>query len=1158
MRLRRFNLTRYGHFTDFIIDFGERPTSDFHIIFGENEAGKSTAFNGYLDLLFGIEERTKYSFLHDYNALRIGAALEIDNKIIELTRIKRRNGTLLDLNDQPLNEKVLTSALQGLSRNGYKMMFSLDDETIQLGGEEILASKGDFGRLLFAGTTGLADLSKRLESIKEQADSIFSERSRSSEIITLHHKLKQLKDERKNLDIQVSIYERLAETRQNAENTYLASRTKRDTLRQESQKLQILKNSIALHEELKQLECQLGAILHLPDVPLDWIAEVKDLQKTMAVAKGCQDEAQIDLDHIKSQIAFLPPRNSLIEKQKEIEAVSTYAIMDESARKCLPRLRRDLALIDDELETLRLRIEVEKDLKWGDLMVADDQIARLDALLQNKASLQQRLEFALQESSDAKICLAQAHEDEKKVGPPDEKVMELVALYERYNNDDIHIPLELAEKALAKASQKIERKIEKLAHFIGCRDDIKCRNFPTIEQAKRWQKKAKLLNEELAAKKMQRNETMEKRAVVYNGMKTLLSQLDKINDDAAAKIRKVRDTAWNAHLAILNKETAEAFEKLLGEDDHIRDERIAAIDRLTQYRMSEKELSEIEGRIHFISESINRIDGELQQLSEEVAPALLKAGLPAEFPIDELSAWLENMQVLLDLIDEEEALRLERDLLNTEYQRRHAKLTEALSGVFQKPSENHDLKELCQICKPFRDEAVQNRSRYDHAKKASSDAECQMQRREKVQKAIANELEQWECLWKGSLETCWFKQRNEDQIRALLAPLRLIVGFVSRQKSLAQELSVQEMHAKNFRDGVCKLTHSLGIDQQPDLTEQFSQLQSQLKVAHEVEILRKTAIDNSLLAALRLSKAEKEISRIEMRLKEMTAYFPSPLEILSFDKLAILLEQVKAKQELIKISSLKERALLSALAINSRSEADALLASTTLDEIETALIKMGDEYKEAELDFEKRIAERQDAIRAIEAIGGDARVARLNEEYQSILLEMESKANRALALHLGLMTADVALMAYRDRHRSDLLKQTAEVFSAITSGYYTHLATQPGQTGDVLVAVRSDGRSITVNEMSKGASFQMYLALRLAAYRGICRKEGPLPFIGDDIMETFDDSRVQASILQLNEIAKCGQVIYFTHHRHLCEIAKNICGDAVSIHQIPKAKNRIS
>jgi uncharacterized protein YhaN len=65
MRLRRLDLARYGKFTDQTIDFGERLADqpDLHLVYGPNEAGKSTAFAGFLDLLFGIETYSKYGFL---------------------------------------------------------------------------------------------------------------------------------------------------------------------------------------------------------------------------------------------------------------------------------------------------------------------------------------------------------------------------------------------------------------------------------------------------------------------------------------------------------------------------------------------------------------------------------------------------------------------------------------------------------------------------------------------------------------------------------------------------------------------------------------------------------------------------------------------------------------------------------------------------------------------------------------------------------------------------------------------------------------------------------------------------------------------------------------------------------------------------------------
>ncbi|WP_286202131.1 AAA family ATPase, partial [Ochrobactrum sp. SFR4] len=84
------DLTRYGRFTDHVLDFGaaDQNKPDLHIIYGPNEAGKSTTFSALLDLLFGIEHKSRYNFLHPYPAMKIGASLQMQGVVQELVRTK--------------------------------------------------------------------------------------------------------------------------------------------------------------------------------------------------------------------------------------------------------------------------------------------------------------------------------------------------------------------------------------------------------------------------------------------------------------------------------------------------------------------------------------------------------------------------------------------------------------------------------------------------------------------------------------------------------------------------------------------------------------------------------------------------------------------------------------------------------------------------------------------------------------------------------------------------------------------------------------------------------------------------------------------------------------------------------------------------------------
>lgn len=1152
MRLRQLNLTRYGHFTDFTLDFGERPVngSDFHIIFGNNEAGKSTAFNGYLDLLFGIGERSKFNFLHEYSALCIGAVLEIEKTTIKLERIKRRGATLIGTNSQPVDEEILTTALHGLSREAYEAMFSLNDKTLEQGGNEILASKGDFGKLLFSGTAGLTDLSTELQILQDHANKIYSNGSRKHEFATLLQQLKQLKDDKKNLDTQSTTFKHLTETHHKAKEAYQLARDSLDNIREEQTNLKKLKDAFAIQDDLVALEEKLLPLNHLPDVPKGWIEEVKNLQARFDAAEDKKDTAQIDINDSKKELENLIADPIIIKMKVSFRTLATLAAHDHAAKEQLPKLHEDLLKTNARLEEIRQRLGANKTIKPTNLVLPDDTIADLETLSQEEAQLIERLENAKQEASDAKEALREAKDEEKLAAPPDENVTKLVALFDKYSEDDAQQCLNLAEERLLRAGRKIKGELSKLAPWSGKKDNIISLTMPTHSQANRWCEKFKLLESELTEQKTQQKDLQKSRTRHESRMKILLTQMGNITDANAANSRRSRDNAWSMHRENLNDKTADAFEKVLIIDDHILEERLAATDRLAQLRNEELELAEIDSTLKDITEEITQTESNLKTFQDKLGSDFIKIGLPKDFPVENLPSWLDRIQTVRDLIEEEEEFCAERDLAKTNYDQQRVTLLEALVKVGQKLSKNSTLGEIFLAVKPYQRKVIKGEDKL--AKKAVLKAEAQLRHRDKALKDLKDEFDGWRKNWKNTVESLWLNQKNASQIRTLIAPLRKLTDLANQQNAFTESILTKEKDCQNFREEFYKLIHSLKLKAEDDISAQFYQLTERLENAQNAETSRAVATNSQANAEKQLAKAETELSRIKNRIKEMTRYFSTSEGITTLDNLAYILNQAKEKFELTNAVSEKEQLLLRNLGVNSRSDAEKKLKDKTLLDIENKLVKIEADLKEADMEFEKRVEERRDALRAIEAISDDASVALLDEKLQTLLLEISNKANRALKLHLGLMAADSALLAYRDRHRSELLTQTGDAFRAITAGEFSRLTTQPDQSCDRLIAIRSNGGSIAAEEMSKGTRFQLYLSLRLAAYRRFCNVKGPLPFFGDDIMETFDDHRAEAAMRQLNEIAKNGQVLYFTHHRHLCEIAKHTFGKGVIIHEIPK------
>ncbi len=82
-------------------------------MFGPNEAGKTTSLTAIEDMLFGIPERSRYSFRHGYDAMRVGAMLENDGHCFEFQRRKTRRDMILGPDGDPLpgDEQLLAPFL---------------------------------------------------------------------------------------------------------------------------------------------------------------------------------------------------------------------------------------------------------------------------------------------------------------------------------------------------------------------------------------------------------------------------------------------------------------------------------------------------------------------------------------------------------------------------------------------------------------------------------------------------------------------------------------------------------------------------------------------------------------------------------------------------------------------------------------------------------------------------------------------------------------------------------------------------------------------------------------------------------------------------------------------------------------------------------------
>lgn len=87
--------------------------------------------------------------------------------------------------------------------------------------------------------------------------------------------------------------------------------------------------------------------------------------------------------------------------------------------------------------------------------------------------------------------------------------------------------------------------------------------------------------------------------------------------------------------------------------------------------------------------------------------------------------------------------------------------------------------------------------------------------------------------------------------------------------------------------------------------------------------------------------------------------------------------------------------------------------------------------------------------------------------------------------------------------------------------------------------------------MSEGTGDQLVLALRLAALELRCAAQPAMPLVLDDVLVTSDDDRAANSLRALAKFAEGTQVLIFTRHRHLLDVARaTLDPELVAFHRL--------
>ncbi len=1167
MRIEQFELTRYGAFTDHIIDFGSADKAgDFHIVYGPNEAGKSTLREAVIDFLYGFPRQTPYNFIHANEALLLAATLTAGDETHQFVRVKRNKSSLLTSGNQPASEDVLKDVLGDINRASYANMFSLDEDTLEEGGESILRSEGDLGELLFAAASGLSSLSSRLDEIRADAATFYKKPGRSHRLAEMKRKLGDLRSLIREKDVPASQYDSLVKDEKSQRERHESAKSERDEKNARAVQLKVLLDCVDLWRDYHALSDDFATVKDAPDLPENWLDEAQLLATKSATGKTKFEEVSCAVEQGISALDAIEIDSSILALGARIERL----VKDDNEAKfrtskdILSR-QGELSTLNDDMRGVLRRLGAQEAEDPESLLIPAATVGRIKELIEQLSGLKANATTASEEVERTQDKAEQA----KSVLATFTDNVDLTALAEtlatvRDDGDDRECTL-LGKRCDA-LREELRIALATLAPWKGEASNLLTLPRPiqsTIDTLKREEDE---VQESVLELSREADRLKDDQSRLIAEIEAEVSTAGVIEDAQAIKVRSVRDLAWQNHRDTFRdgqvaattdlQSTADTFEATISEDDRVTQSRFLQTTEIAVVRKLRNDLVRCEAAITRNAEKHQALKTKQADFSNRVAEVAATLTLPKGTTVAFIETWLNNREDAIVKYHELEDTASQQEQLKNRIDEAKETLATVMTATSLDPGDL-DWRKCIKRCENAIADWKREEAERLAAEKSVNETNLELKDRKRHQTKTQKALATWRASWTETLGSCWIgsgdHQATPAETQEILDTLDSLAIKLDKARELTTRIEAMQANRDAYEKDVTELAADAGetFDFENPLRTADS-LRERYSKARENERRHKEKTREVAEAERRLDDVEVARELIETRFDEMATIFTGE----DFETLITGMRRAEKKVSLQEQIDKLRRQLTSRLGISEFDKVESLLADKLSDpEALLAIQSEHDALVADSVDVNEHVSslyhDWKKAETALAAIGDDSAVARLEEEVRVLLLDIRSEAERFVSLSAGVMLVDRALKSYLDTHRSSMMEKASEAFSAITRGAFSGLAAMPGKGSEVLVGLRHDGTSIIAPEMSRGTRFQLYLGLRIAGYREFIKHREPLPFFADDILETFDDDRSAETFSLMADMAKEGQVIYLTHHRHLCEIAKKICKEGVMVHELP-------
>ena len=1177
MRLARVDLISWGHFARASLDLS---APGLHLVYGPNEAGKSTARRAITALLFGVPRGTPDAFLlPKATDARVGGRVVGESgEVLELVRRGGQKNTLLTPREEVLSEEAL-SRLVGVGEATFSAVFSMDHDTLRQGAEAVLRVGGDVGESLAAAALGDARLSKAATRLRAREGELYnpSPNARKSQ---LHEALRAYKEARQKVDDSESDPAAYDEQRRHAQacrDAHEAALRRLAHTRGRRLRLEEIQRARPAVRERAVVEARLAELAHVPALRggleqehsaiaqsrrqaeggLEVIAANRETLGARAAERRPVAEAPLAwLEPLRSGLARVEPRSAHLERLAALvaeqgaslanaePALTAWLEAPEAARKLLLGRAATLRHLEAVRDARRLHGQVA--LRAAALREprAEEDPARIPALERALAALDTAMLLETRAAATLRELDAAAR---SRDGHELEAGALLGELFSPGTSIEAVRALDLPGASQLSASDEERRSHSRLLERMTS-DALQLGAERDEAEAQLALQRASMdlpSEDDLASARARRDAAISELA---GGAEPLLRLVEargavRAADDLADKMRR------EAHRVL-------GFAKLA--------QRVVGLQE--RARTLDEEVSRLRGRLH----------GEGRAELE----AFVEAGVrvrgvddltPARQKLDRLLASARSAETAIrahaavsaaarDLAVTYGTALADSGVVNVNGAAPLALARELVTG------RREELRTALAVAR----ERVQV-ARLREAERGQTDAELS-----RLEASMAADSE----AVRGELEALGLAPTADSEAaRDRFDALSELLRASDARAALGRERASLVAEDEAFRVDVVSAEQALA--QPPSerpLRERAARLVARLEAdSRSADEARRDAEDDRALGAQQ-RELEGVVAARRREQAELFALASAPdegtfLEVVRVaeEKSALELRRAHLDLELGRLSqTCSGGELVELVCARAPEEVDEELAAleTEIDELE----QQARRELEAAIACERGVAQyhTQDMGAARAAEEAEFHAARVRETVEAWLAE---RAARRLL--------ERRIERYREESQGPVLARASAHFRALTAGAYTGVTAELGRDDRVTLHARraprrdgGEGRggndggvggvaggaggpvggSLDLSELSDGTRDQLFLALRVASLERLGALGTRAPVVIDDALVHFDDTRSRAALAVLAGLADTHTVVYLTHHAHLVELARAELAAAVTVHTLEKSQ----